>query len=158
MPLGLGMALAKNLPAMEKFSLMPSNDKENFIKGCKGVNSKEEMQDIEDYLGEFSLYEEIHVNGKVFILVHAGLDNFNTARSLDDYELYEVIFKRTNYTKVYYPDKYLVTGHTPTQVIKGNSRPGFIYQKNHHIAIDCGCVFGGKLACLCLETMEEFYV
>lgn len=120
--------------------------------------SKEEMQDIEDYLGEFSLYEEIHVNGKVFILVHAGLDNFNTARSLDDYELYEVIFKRTNYTKVYYPDKYLVTGHTPTQVIKGNSRPGFIYQKNHHIAIDCGCVFGGKLACLCLETMEEFYV
>ena len=120
--------------------------------------SKEEMQDIEDYLGEFSLYEEIHVIGKVFILVHAGLDNFNTARSLDDYELYEVIFKRTNYTKVYYPDKYLVTGHTPTQVIKGNSRPGFIYQKNHHIAIDCGCVFGGKLACLCLETMEEFYV
>lgn len=120
--------------------------------------SKEEMQDIEDYLGEFSLYEEIYVNGKVFILVHAGLDNFNTARSLDDYELYEVIFKRTNYTKVYYPDKYLVTGHTPTQVIKGNSRPGFIYQKNHHIAIDCGCVFGGKLACLCLETMEEFYV
>lgn len=120
--------------------------------------SKEEMQDIEDYLGEFFLYEEIHVNGKVFILVHAGLDNFNTARSLDDYELYEVIFKRTNYTKVYYPDKYLVTGHTPTQVIKGNSRPGFIYQKNHHIAIDCGCVFGGKLACLCLETMEEFYV
>lgn len=51
-----------------------------------------------------------------------------------------------------------MTGHTPTQVIKGNSRPGFIYQKNHHIAIDCGCVFGGKLACLCLETMEEFYV
>ena len=45
MPLGLGMAPAKNLPAMEKFSLMPSNDKENFIKGCKGVNSKEEMQD-----------------------------------------------------------------------------------------------------------------
>ena len=35
--------------------------------------SKEEMQNIEDYLGEFSLYEEIHVNRKVFILVHAGL-------------------------------------------------------------------------------------
>lgn len=87
------------------------------------------MQDIEDYLGEFSLYEEIHVNGKVFILVHAGLDNFNTARSLDDYELYEVIFKRTNYTKVYYPDKYLVTGHTPTQVIKGNSRPGLFIKR-----------------------------
>lgn len=44
MPLGLGMALAKNLPAMEKFSLMPPNEKENFIKGCKSVNSKDEMQ------------------------------------------------------------------------------------------------------------------
>lgn len=51
-----------------------------------------------------------------------------------------------------------MTGHTPTQVIKGNSRPGFIYQKNHHIAIDCGCVFmetclfmfrnNGRILCL----------
>ncbi len=24
--------------------------------------------------------------------------------------------------------------------------------------IDCGCGFGGRLGCLCLETMEETYV
>lgn len=33
-----------------------------------------------------------------------------------------------------------------------------IYRGNNHVAIDCGCGFGGKLGCICLETMEEFYV
>lgn len=29
----------------------------------------------------------------------------------------------------------------------------------HHIAIDCGCSFpGGRLGCLRLEDMKEFYV
>lgn len=44
MPLGLGMALSKNLPAMEQFAKMSSLEKTNFIKGCKQVNSKNEMQ------------------------------------------------------------------------------------------------------------------
>ena len=31
--------------------------------------------------------------------------------------------------------------------------------KNNFIAIDCGACFeNGTLACLCLDTMEEFYV
>ena len=29
---------------------------------------------------------------------------------------------------------------------------------NNHIAIDCGCAYGGKLGCVCLETFESFYV
>lgn len=27
-----------------------------------------------------------------------------------------------------------------------------------HISIDCGCAYGGRLGCICLDTMEEFYV
>ncbi len=54
--------------------------------------------------------------------------------------------------------KELITGHTPTMAIPENPRPGYIYKNNRHIAIDCGAVFGGRLACLCLETEEEFYV
>ena len=26
------------------------------------------------------------------------------------------------------------------------------------VAIDCGAVYGGRLGCICLDTMEEYYV
>ena len=50
-------------------------------------------------------------------------------------------------------------GNYEPQLIKNNPRPRYIYQANNHIAIDCGCVFqGGRLGCLRLEDMKEFYV
>lgn len=49
--------------------------------------SMEEKQDIVDYLDELFLYEEISVNGKQFVIVHAGLTNFSPDRPLDDYEI-----------------------------------------------------------------------
>ena len=54
---------------------------------------------------------------------------------------------------------YVITGHTPTAFIEGNPRPGYIYRQNNHIAIDCGCYLpGGRLAAICLDTQEEYYV
>ena len=33
------------------------------------------------------------------------------------------------------------------------------YIKNNHIAVDCGAVFeDGRLGCICLDTMKEYYV
>lgn len=55
--------------------------------------SREEKQDIVEYLEEFPLYEEVTVNGKQFVIVHAGLINFSPDRPMDDYEKYEIIFK-----------------------------------------------------------------
>lgn len=109
-------------------------------------------------LAEFDLYEEVHVNNETYLLVHAGLGNFAPGRPIWDYTLDELVWERPDYEKPYYQDKYVVTGHTPTMTIAGNPRPGYIYRKNRHIAIDCGAGFGGRLACLCLETGEEFYV
>ena len=64
-----------------------------------------------------------------------------------------------DYEIEYFPDVYVVTGHTPTQMIAGNPRPGYIYRKNNHIAIDCGCYRpDGRLAAICLDTGEEYYV
>lgn len=119
--------------------------------------STAEQQDILDYLEEFSLYEEVAVNGKTFVLVHASLDNFSPNRPLEDYELHELIFGRPEYYFTYYPHKYLVTGHTPTRLIEDNPHPDRIYRANNHIAIDCGCGYGGQLGALCLETGDEFY-
>lgn len=117
--------------------------------------SMEDREDILEYLTEFSLYEVVHAGGETFILVHAGLDNFQLDRDLYEYDLSELIFKKPDYNKEYYPDKYLVTGHTPTRIISGCDE---IFVKSRHIAIDCGCEFGGKLGCICLDTMEQFYV
>ena len=58
----------------------------------------------------------------------------------------------------YFDDTYVVTGHTPTQTITANPKPGFIYKNKNHIAIDCGAPFPcGRLAAICLDTQEEFY-
>lgn len=120
---------------------------------------KETQKAIVDFISDFEMYDEIEVNGKTFILVHAGLGNFDSKKEMWDYELNELVWQRPDYDTAYFDDKYVVTGHTPTMSIENNPRPGFIYQANNHIAIDCGCSFpGGRLGCLRLDDMKEFYI
>lgn len=117
--------------------------------------AQDERLDILSFIEDFNVYEEIRVNDFDYFLVHAGLDHFHPDRPISDYFLHEFIFGRTDYTKVYFNDKILVTGHTPTRLISNNDK---IYKENNHIAIDCGCGFGGKLGILRLDDGEEFYV
>lgn len=118
-----------------------------------------EKMRILDYLADASLYEIIKNNGKEYRLVHAGLENFEPDKGLYEYDLYDFLEERTDYTKRYYPKEniFLVTGHTPTVCIKGWEKPE-VYRKNGHIAIDCACVTGGHLAAFCVETENVFYV
>ncbi|MDD4125380.1 MAG: hypothetical protein PHW77_06640 [Eubacteriales bacterium] len=44
LPLGLGMALAQNVKAMERFSSLSDGEKEKIINKAHAVNSKSEMQ------------------------------------------------------------------------------------------------------------------
>ena len=115
-------------------------------------------QDVIDFIKELLVYEEITVNDKAYLLVHAGLGNFAPEKDIEDYSLHDLIWERADYTRKYYDDVYVVTGHTPTQTIEANPNPGYIYKHNNHIAIDCGACFpGGRLAAVCLDTGEEFY-
>lgn len=119
---------------------------------------REMRQSVIDYIKEFRVYAELTVNGKEYLLVHAGLGNFSPEKELDDYSLDELLWERADYEIRYFEDKYVVTGHTPTQNILWNPKPGYIFRKNHHIAIDCGVRRqGGHLAAICLDTGEEFY-
>lgn len=118
--------------------------------------STEERQDILEYLQEMELYAEVEAGGRRFVLTHAALENFDPEKSLDAYELQDFLFGRPGPDMVYYPDKILVFGHTPTRLLGGQDR---IFRKGTMVDIDCGCVFqGGRLGCLCLNTLEEFYV
>lgn len=118
-----------------------------------------EKKEIMHYLEDALIYEILEHENETFILVHAGLGGFDPDKELDEYELYELLDERPDYSKRYIEDKdtYLITGHTPTITIKGWERHE-VYQKHGHIAIDCCCVGGGRLAAFCIETKEIFYV
>ncbi len=116
------------------------------------------QREVIDFIREFLICEEVTVAGKNYLLVHGGLGNFNTEKDIEDYSMKELIWDRAEYDIRYYEDKYVVTGHTPTQEIMGNPRPGYIFRKNHHIALDCGCNRpDGRLAAICLDTGDEYY-
>lgn len=120
--------------------------------------SKEERRDVIEYIMDFTAYEEVTVNGNDYLLVHAGIAHFDENKSLDEYEIDDFVWIRPDWMVPYYRDthQHVVVGHTPTWTMSGEAK---IFHQNHFIAIDCGACFkNGKLACLCLDTMEEFYV
>ncbi len=119
--------------------------------------SDEQKEMVLEYFEEFSLYEEIVVNDCSFIMVHAGFSHYEKGKKLDDYSLNDLIFEGNDLNQIYYEDHIVIVGHTPTVMIDKNYA-GKIYHQNNGYWIDCGCVFGYSLGCLCLDTMETFYV
>lgn len=124
--------------------------------------TREEREEILEYLQEMELYAEVDAGGRSFVLVHSGLDNFAPDKPLDAYQLADFLFARPSMKEDFFENKFLIFGHTPVQLLRkqlGGSPTGTILHRGNQIAIDCGCVFkGGRLGCLCLDTMEEFYV
>lgn len=134
------------------------------MNGCKTTLDefrqldREQQQDVIEFMREFLLYEELTINGKNYLLVHGGLGNYSPDKEIEDYSIKELVWDRADYSKQYFEDVYVVTGHTPTQHIEENPNPGYIFRRNNHIAIDCGAYHKkGRLAAICLDTGEEFY-
>lgn len=119
--------------------------------------SDEDKESVLDYLDEFEPYEEIEAGGRDFVLVHAGIRNFSEEKELDEYDEADFVSEKADYTKVYYADRYLVTGHTPTGEIP-SAKDGKAFSAKRHLAIDCGAAFGGKLCAVCLDNMKVYYV
>ncbi len=139
------------------YSSRQENGGDTTIREFRKLNMDEKLEII-DFIKDFDLFEELSVNGNEYLLVHSGLGNYSPEKEIEDYSLSDIVWKSADYDIQYFPDKYVVTGHTPTQAIPGNPRPGYIYRHNNHIAIDCGAfISGGRLAVICLDTGEEFY-
>lgn len=117
---------------------------------------QEERADILDYIQDMELYAEVEAGDKSFVLVHSALDGFAPDKPLDTYDLKDFLFGYPEPDASCYPDKILIFGHTPTRLLCGQDN---ILRKGNRIAIDCGCALeGGRLGCLCLDTLEEYYV
>jgi serine/threonine protein phosphatase 1 len=116
---------------------------------------KETQQDILDYLRDCPLYETVNAGGKDFILVHAGLGNFDPNKQIEDYTTEELLWSWPELTDVYYKDKMTVFGHTPTFSF-GDEYEGKIIKTNTWIDIDVGAGFGREPVLVRLEDMREY--
>lgn len=120
--------------------------------------SNDRRMDLLDFMEDFSPYEVVDAGGKSFILVHSGLGNYSPDKALEDYTPEELVQIRPNFGEDIFGDRDLriVCGHTPTLALNGKAE---IYHEKSYIDIDCGACFeGGRLACLRLDDMSEFYV
>lgn len=115
---------------------------------------KETQQDILDYLRDCPLYETVNAGGKDFILVHAGLGNFDPTKQIEDYTTEELLWSWPELTDVYYKDKMTIFGHTPTFSF-GDEYEGKIIKTNTWIDIDVGAGFGRESVLVRLEDMRE---
>ena len=120
--------------------------------------NKDEREEVLAYIEEAENYQALEIEGRLYILVHAGFSNFSPDKDLDEYHIMDLVWDRPDYSKRYLDNEnvFFVSGHTPTPLIRKDQAP-YVYEENGHIAIDCGCVFGGYLAAYCLETGEITY-
>lgn len=138
---------------LEKWLTMKS---EKTIKDFLALDT-EGREAVLDYLTEFTPYEELDEGGKTFVLTHAGVRGFDEDKELVDYSEEDFVFAETDYSSPLFADRYLVTGHTPTVAIS-KELAGKVFSKKRHVALDCGCGYGGRLAAVCLNPLKVFYV
>lgn len=103
-----------------------------------------------------------------FILVHAGLYLPKNCNDLSLEELLELQEEDINlwtrdyiYSDIQYKDYTIICGHNAVQSINNNYEEAKILHRKGHKFIDCGCCFekiNGKLACLRLDDMMEYYI
>ncbi|MBQ8029810.1 MAG: metallophosphoesterase [Clostridia bacterium] len=146
-------------------ALIPDDKKEFFASWIKSGGyptikaflalSAEDKEAVLDYLEEFVPFETVEAGGRNFVLVHAGIDSFDEEKELDDYEEEAFVFKKADYSKIYFKNSFLVTGHTFTGNIDSEKK-GKVFSGKKHIAINCS-ENGDKLAVLCLDTFKAYY-
>lgn len=166
----LAYHLLKILSKSSLFDILGSGQDVGFIEKYRswifdgGLSTEEGFNELDEseqkklllHMSYMPIYEEIEVNGNKFFLSHT-VPSKERMQEFEKLLWQEFIIGEPEYEKEYFPDKFIVTGHTPTGFIDTKYK-GKIWQKNRHIAIDCGAVFGNSLGCICLDNFEEFYV
>lgn len=118
-------------------------------------------QEIFEYLDNLPVSMEVEVNGKQFVLVHATMEKgYNLNENQFHYAtLKEYCLWARDAHNISIPDgKTLIFGHTPTKHFQSDL-PMSIWHGENRYGIDCGCGQrkNGRLGCLRLDDMKEFY-
>lgn len=110
----------------------------------------EAREGVLEYLEDMTLFEELEIKGKQYILVHAGIADYDPDADLYDYLPEDFFSEPLSADFALAEGKTVVVGHVPTKSGKIERGVGSIF-------LDCGAGEGGTLGCLCLENGKEFY-
>ena len=152
--------ISQNEIIMTDIAICPIGQRETLTEFCR--LSREEQYRVIDYLESLKLYEIISVNDQKYLLVHAGLPDFEEMGELEDmwdmdfFTEEELLFGQHWYEVKHFTDTIVIVGHQPTRFIDG-AESDKIYRCGDSINVDCGLGFGGQLGVLCLNTNEELY-
>ncbi|MBR2722323.1 MAG: metallophosphoesterase [Clostridia bacterium] len=119
------------------------------LEGFRALD-EDAREGVLEYLEDMTLFEEVTVKGQDYLLLHAGIADFDADTDLEDYQPEDFFTEPLDASYPLMEDKILIVGHVPTA-------SGKITRGEGSILIDCGAGEGGQLGCLCLETGEEYY-
>ncbi len=93
------------------------------------------------------------MNKNQYLLIHGGIDN-----PAECSDTKEIVWTRLRGYETMPEGKTVVFGHTPTSHYQ-KAVPMKIWHGNRMIGVDCGSGYPerGRLACLRLDDMREFY-
>ena len=117
--------------------------------------SKDNQQDILDYLRDCPFYDTVRAGGRDYILVHSGLGGFSPDKKISDYTTEELLWTRPSLDTEYYKDVMTVFGHIPTFAF-GEEYEGRIIYTATWIDIDAGAGYGREPVLLRLDDLKEF--
>ncbi len=122
---------------------------------------KEYRTEVFRYIRQMPVNIDVEVNGIKYKLVHGSpVENFMSSYAYS-YEYRNekefAVWERWNECHNIPEGYVLVFGHTPTNHFQ-DAEPMSIWHGENAIGIDCGCGYEyGRLACLRLDDMKEFY-
>ena len=117
--------------------------------------SIEQRDELIEIIRHLPISVEVCCAGKEYLLVHGAPIGYK--RITDDPVESAVWTRLDQYTRLPY-EQTVIFGHTPTDYYQVG-KPMRIFYGNKMIGVDCGCAYqdGGRLACLRLDDMKEFY-
>lgn len=114
--------------------------------------------EVLEYIRTLPVETEVSVNGTEYVLVHGAPMSTFSASSRSRTAQEHAVWTRLGRNTPLIEGKMVIFGHTPTH----HYLPDFpmrIWHGRDKIGIDCGCAWGadGRLGCLRLDDMQEFY-
>ena len=113
---------------------------------------------ILEFMNSLPITATLEINGIKYRLVHGKIPKAERLANMTDEERkYAHIWERVRPGETGPEDAVLIFGHTPT-IHYQDCSPMQIWHKDNLIGIDCGAAYHeGRLACLRLDDLKEFY-
>ena len=112
------------------------------------------------YLLDLAAYEELHIGGKSFLLVHGGLGRFSADKPLSAYDLNELVWTRPDCSVPWTddPDRCMVS-RPYADPAHQRRQQSTLFGKTSRSSSTAELVWKAVFwSCLCLDTMKAFYV